>query len=436
VRGNLEFPLRNEGLPRAEIERRVREAAAILRIEHLLGARVGGLSAGDRQRVALGRAIVRQPKAFLMDEPLGHPRRRVPRADVRGTAQAARAPATTTVFVTHDQNEAMALADHVVVMNEGDILQADDPDGIYNFPSCLFVARFIGRPPMNLLPLAAPVSRGDTRVRLAGRDVDVPQVQAPAAGVLLGVRPEHVRLRGADQGCLGGRVPRSSTSARTGSPRIHTEAGAVKVAGGQVQPARARGPCRAWTSPPIAWCCSTPRASGCCRAPPPSPMLRGCAMASFSLHGLSKRFGAVQALADISLDVADGEFFVLLGQSGAGKTTTLRVIAGPGASPTAAAVRMDGEGRDGCRTGPARLRLRVPAVLAVPAPHRLRQPGLSRCGRRSAPCGGRDPAAGGARRRHAAHHRQARPQGHRALGRRDAARRHRPRPGARARACT
>jgi multiple sugar transport system ATP-binding protein len=229
VRGNLEFPLRNEGLPRAEIERRVREAAAILRIEHLLASRVGGLSAGDRQRVALGRAIVRQPKAFLMDEPLGTldaEFRELMCVELRKLHERLQ---TTTVFVTHDQNEAMALADHVVVMDEGAILQADDPNGIYNFPSCLFVARFIGRPPMNLLPLSAPVTRGNTRVRLAGRDIAVPAVEAPAGGVLLGVRPEHVRLRGADQGCLGGRVAHVEYFGSHWVAEVQTEAGAVKV---------------------------------------------------------------------------------------------------------------------------------------------------------------------------------------------------------------
>jgi multiple sugar transport system ATP-binding protein len=229
VRGNLEFPLRNEGVPRADIDRRVREAAAILRIEHLLGMRVGGLSAGDRQRVALGRAIVRQPKAFLMDEPLGTldaEFRELMCIELRKLHERLK---TTTVFVTHDQNEAMALADHIVVMNEGEILQADDPHGIYSFPSSVFVARFIGRPPMNLLPASAPVLRGDTQVRLAGRDVAVPAVEAAAAGVLLGVRPEHVRLRGADQGCLGGRVTHAEYFGSHWVAEVQTEAGPVKV---------------------------------------------------------------------------------------------------------------------------------------------------------------------------------------------------------------
>jgi len=200
VRGNLEFPLKNEGLPRAEIDRRVREVAAILRIEHLLGARIGGLSGGDRQRVALGRAIVRQPQAFLMDEPLGTldaEFRELMCIELRRLHERLR---TTTVFVTHDQNEAMALADHIVVMDQGRILQADDPGGIYNFPSCRFVASFIGRPPMNFLMLDGPVRMGDSAVWLGGRAVPVPRVEVNAAAAWLGVRPEHVHVGAAGSG--------------------------------------------------------------------------------------------------------------------------------------------------------------------------------------------------------------------------------------------
>jgi multiple sugar transport system ATP-binding protein len=194
VRENLAFPLRNERLPRAEIDRRIADVAAILRIEHLLGARVGGLAGGDRQRVALGRAIVRQPKAFLMDEPLGTldaEFRELMCVELRKLHDRLK---TTTVFVTHDQNEAMALADHVVVMNQGEILQADDPHGVYAFPSCVFVARFIGRPPMNLLAVRGAVAPGMGTVGLDGHSIPVPRIEAGAGQALLGVRPEHVHL--------------------------------------------------------------------------------------------------------------------------------------------------------------------------------------------------------------------------------------------------
>jgi len=200
VRANLEFPLRNEGLKRAEIDRRIQEVAGILRIEHLLGQRVGGLAGGDRQRVALGRAIVRQPKAFLMDEPLGTldaEFREVMCTELRKLHDRLR---TTTVFVTHDQNEAMALADYIVVMDKGEILQADDTDGIYNFPSCLFVAGFIGRPAMNLLPLAGGVAEGDTSAGFGAAEVTIPAMRSSADRAVLGVRPEHIELLPAGQG--------------------------------------------------------------------------------------------------------------------------------------------------------------------------------------------------------------------------------------------
>ena len=228
VRDNLEFPLRNEGLARAEIDRRVREVAEILRIEHLLDSRVGGLAGGDRQRVALGRAIVRQPKAFLMDEPLGTldaEFREIMCLELRKLHDRLK---TTTVFVTHDQNEAMALADHIVVMNNGEILQADDPQGIYDFPSCVFVAKFIGRPPMNLLDLREPLVSGIEVVDLGGTPIEVPQALAGCDRALFGVRPEHVRLGGPDDG-LPAQVARVEYFGSHWIAELDTPAGAVKA---------------------------------------------------------------------------------------------------------------------------------------------------------------------------------------------------------------
>ena len=228
VRDNLAFPLRNEGLPRAEIERRIRDVAAILRIEPLLDSRVGGLAGGDRQRVALGRAIVRQPKAFLMDEPLGTldaEFRELMCVELRRLHERLR---TTTVFVTHDQNEAMALADHIVVMDRGEILQADDPQGIYHFPSCLFVARFIGRPPMNLLPVKGAVPVGAGQVALDGQSVAVPVTEAAATQALLGVRPEHVRLCAGGAG-LAAQVQRVEYFGSHWIAELDTAAGALKA---------------------------------------------------------------------------------------------------------------------------------------------------------------------------------------------------------------
>ena len=192
--------------------------AAILRIEHLLGSRIGGLSGGDRQRVALGRAIVRQPKAFLMDEPLGTldaEFRELMCVELRKLHERLR---TTTVFVTHDQNEAMALADHIVVMNQGEILQADEPGGIYNFPSCMFVARFIGRPPMNFLPTRGAVRAGDDG-GVAGRRAGdgAARRSGAAAGRARRAARACARRRDGD-GPARPRCGMSSTSARTGSP--------------------------------------------------------------------------------------------------------------------------------------------------------------------------------------------------------------------------
>ena len=228
VRDNLAFPLRNERVPRAEIDRRIREVAAILRIGHLLGERVGGLSGGDRQRVALGRAIVRQPKAFLMDEPLGTldaEFRELMCVELRKLHDRLR---TTTVFVTHDQNEAMALADHIVVMRDGEILQADDPQGIYDVPSCVFVARFIGRPPMNLLPVDGAVAAGALAVSLGGQPVDVPALEAAAGSALLGVRPEHVRLGPTGSG-LAAKVTHVEYLGSHWVAELSTPAGALKA---------------------------------------------------------------------------------------------------------------------------------------------------------------------------------------------------------------
>jgi multiple sugar transport system ATP-binding protein len=229
VRDNLEFPLRNEGLARAEIDRRISEVASILRIEHLLGSKVGGLAGGDRQRVALGRAIVRQPKAFLMDEPLGTldaEFRELMCVELRKLHDRLK---TTTVFVTHDQNEAMALADQIVVMNQGEILQADDPEGIYNFPSCRFVASFIGRPPMNFLEVNGGVLPGMSAVAVDGERVAVPEIHVLADKAVLGVRPEHVRLVDKGNGALPGEIKYVEYFGSHWITDVESTAGTLKV---------------------------------------------------------------------------------------------------------------------------------------------------------------------------------------------------------------
>lgn len=197
VRQNIAFPLRNEGVPRAEIRRRVAEVAEVLRIGPLLDSRIGGLSGGDRQRVALGRAIVRQPKAYLMDEPLGTLDAEFRELMCVELRRLHARLATTTVFVTHDQTEAMALADHIVIMKDGTIQQSATPERIHRFPANRFVAGFIGRPPMNFLALEGAVGRHDAHVTLRGEGGTPVRVSALLAGAergILGVRPDHVRI--------------------------------------------------------------------------------------------------------------------------------------------------------------------------------------------------------------------------------------------------
>src|SRR6266851_3004857 len=151
VRRNIGFPLKCEGIGAAETDRRVVEAARILRIGHLLDRPVSGLSGGDRQRVALGRAIVRKPMAFMMDEPLGAldaEFRHLMCGELRALHDRLKA---TTLYVTHDQLEAMSLADKIAVMNRGFIEQLGTPREIYDRPASMFVADFIGSPAMSFL---------------------------------------------------------------------------------------------------------------------------------------------------------------------------------------------------------------------------------------------------------------------------------------------
>jgi multiple sugar transport system ATP-binding protein len=206
VRQNLSFPLRTQGTPRREIRARVAETARLLRIEAILDRPVGGLAGGDRQRVALGRAIVRRPKAFLMDEPLGTLDAEFRELMCDELKQLHQRIGATTVYVTHDQVEAMAMADRIAVMNKGKVLQVGPPADVYDRPSSLFVASFIGSPAMNLLPARGRFGPDTDSLEVGGFRVAVPRL---ADGVthdraVLGVRPEHVRLNG--NGTLPGQV--------------------------------------------------------------------------------------------------------------------------------------------------------------------------------------------------------------------------------------
>jgi len=196
VRRNIAFPLVSQGMGRAEIARQVESAAHTLRIEHLLDKPVSQLSSGDRQRVALGRAIVRQPKAFLMDEPLGALDAEFRELMCRELRALHDRLGATTVYVTHDQMEAMAMADVIAVMNEGTVEQLGPPRDVYECPASVFVANFIGAPAMNFLPFEAALARGEEAIQIGPANLGVPQIRedVSARSLLAGVRPENVRL--------------------------------------------------------------------------------------------------------------------------------------------------------------------------------------------------------------------------------------------------
>jgi multiple sugar transport system ATP-binding protein len=197
---NMSFGLRLKHYPKDEIARRVAEAARILDITELLDRKPRQLSGGQRQRVAMGRAIVRNPKVFLFDEPLSNldAKLRVQmRTEIKRVHQKVR---TTTVYVTHDQVEAMTLADRVVVMNRGKIEQIGAPNDLYHAPQTRFVAGFIGSPAMNFLPCKLEDAAGALRVRLSDA-IALPVPAARAArykphvgrdGLTFGLRPEHL----------------------------------------------------------------------------------------------------------------------------------------------------------------------------------------------------------------------------------------------------
>src|ERR1700710_1885946 len=200
VRQNIAFPLTLAKMKKPDIAQKVEETAKILDLTALLDRRPSQLSGGQRQRVAMGRAIVRHPKAFLMDEPLSNldAKLRVQmRIEIKKVHQKVR---TTTVYVTHDQVEAMTLADRVVVMNHGRIEQSGTPNELYHKPATRFVAGFIGSPAMNFMPCRLEDVAGKLHIRLTDRIAfGLPPARAAryqSVGrnekLLLGLRPEHI----------------------------------------------------------------------------------------------------------------------------------------------------------------------------------------------------------------------------------------------------
>jgi multiple sugar transport system ATP-binding protein len=205
VRENIGFALKLRHTPKPELKAKVDEAAEILGLTDWLDRKPGQLSGGQRQRVAMGRAIVRQPSVFLMDEPLSNLDAKL-RVQMRAeVARIQRHLAVSTIYVTHDQIEAMTMGDRVTVMREGTLQQVDTPQHLYDNPDNIFVAAFIGSPAMNLYD--ATLGEGARSLKLGSQEIDLPEsvrIKRPAlvsyAGkeVVVGLRPEHLPAEAPD----------------------------------------------------------------------------------------------------------------------------------------------------------------------------------------------------------------------------------------------
>jgi multiple sugar transport system ATP-binding protein len=218
VAQNIGFSLKLTRTPKSEIRERVRETARLLAIEQLLDRRPKQLSGGQRQRVAMGRAVIRQPQVFLMDEPLSNLDAQL-RVHMRGEIEGLQKRlGVTTVYVTHDQVEAMTMGDRVAVLRDGVLQQVDTPTNIYDRPANLFVAGFIGSPPMNLAQARIESHDGSVRVKLGDQTVTIPPEVAADRGlgawegrdVTAGIRPEDLvpARNGANRATLRGTVER------------------------------------------------------------------------------------------------------------------------------------------------------------------------------------------------------------------------------------
>jgi len=203
---NIAFPLRMRKTPKQEIDRKVKEIAEMLGINELLDRKPAQLSGGQQQRVALGAAIIREPQVFLMDEPLSNidaKLRIYMRTEIKKLQRKLR---TTTIYVTHDQVEAMAMADRIAVMNRGKLQQFSSPEELYYNPETSFVANFIGNPPMNLINCSLVEKKGKIFLDAGEFKLDAshfPGVleKSTSSEVLLGIRPEHIKvLRGGAKG--------------------------------------------------------------------------------------------------------------------------------------------------------------------------------------------------------------------------------------------
>jgi len=197
VRENISFPLKIAKMDKAEISRKVEKAAGILEINEILEAKPGELSGGQRQRVALGRAIVREPNVLLLDEPLSNldaMLRITMRSELK---EIQRELNLTTIYVTHDQTEAMSLGDQIAVLREGEVQQTGTPYEIYNEPENLFVARFIGTPPMNILDMDT-INKSRRKIERIEKNKNL--------NLIAGLRPEDVNVVPEDEGLLKGNL--------------------------------------------------------------------------------------------------------------------------------------------------------------------------------------------------------------------------------------
>lgn len=227
VRKNISYPLISQGISNKEVKLRVEEVAEILQIKELLNKPVSGLSGGDRQRVALGRAIVRRPKAFLMDEPLGAldaEFREHMSIELRSLHDRM---GSTTIYVTHDQLEAMQMGDKIVVMNHGVVEQFGTPQDLYDWPATTFVASFLGSPPMNILELDGQAHISSKTLKMGDYGVEIPRLLEGHIGRLgVGVRPEHISI--SDDGALRGEILATEYLGSTQIVTVRTSFGIVK----------------------------------------------------------------------------------------------------------------------------------------------------------------------------------------------------------------
>ncbi len=211
VAENLAFPLRVNKQPKAKIESEVRRVSALLGLAGLLEKKPAEISGGERQRVALGRALIREPAVFLMDEPLSNldaQLRVQTRAEIK---QLHRTLKRTTIYVTHDQDEALSLSDRLAVMDRGEVIQVGTPEEIYRAPAHLTVAKFIGSPQMNMIPgrlmpgTPLQVDVGSTHIAVCSSELPEQSMEPEPREVIVGLRPEDIRVQQASKG-QGARV--------------------------------------------------------------------------------------------------------------------------------------------------------------------------------------------------------------------------------------